>query len=189
MQKGPGGTCVSPGFSFEIRVMIELIVKLRYRDIYNFLIYKNYRSSQGITPIILAVLVVLVAALSFGKIPLHFTVIYFICAGIFLVYQPILLYFQARAQIRKNLVLSNPILYTLSEAGIKAVSGAVIEDNVIEMAWDEILMVRETKQELFIFRDKENAFVLPKDATAGSLRKVRKLIRDMMHHGDVSLLK
>ena len=40
MQKGPGGTCVSPGFSFEIRVMIELIVKLRYRDIYNFLIYK-----------------------------------------------------------------------------------------------------------------------------------------------------
>ena len=169
--------------------MIEFIVKLRYRDIYNFLIYKNYRSSQGIIPMILAVLVVLVASLSFGKIPVHFSVIYFVCAAIFLVYQPILLFFQARAQISRNLVLSSPIRYQLSEEGIKAVSGAVIEDNVIEMAWDEILMVRETRQELFIFRDRENAFVLPKDATAGLLRKIRKLIRDMMHHGDVSLLK
>ena len=178
-----------PGFPLKMHIMIEFIVKLRYRDIYRFLLYKNYRSSQGITPIILAVLVVLVAVFSMGRIPFHFTVIYFICAAIFLIYQPILLFFQARAQIKKNLVLSNPILYTLSEGGIKAVSGAVIEDNVIEMRWDEILMVRETKHELFIFRDKENAFVLPKAATEGSLRKIRKLIRDMMHHGDVSLMK
>ena len=169
--------------------MIEFIVKLRYRDIYRFLMYKNYRSSQGITPIILAVLVVLVASFSSGKIPFHFTVIYYICAAIFLIYQPILLFFQARAQIKRNLVLSNPIRYEFSEEGIKAVSGAVIEDNVIEMPWDEILMVRETRSELFIFRDKENAFVLPKDATEGLLRKIKKLIRDMMHHGDVSFLK
>ena len=169
--------------------MIEFIVKLRYRDIYRFLMYKNYRSSQGIIPIILAVLIAVVAAFSTGKIPVTFTVIYYVCAGIFVIYQPILLFFQARAQINKNLVLKNAIRYQLSEEGIKAVSGAVIEDNVISMSWDEIRMVRETRQELFIFRDRENAFVLPKSGMEGSLRKVRKLIRDMMHHGDVLLLK
>nr|MCR5210970.1 YcxB family protein [Lachnospiraceae bacterium] len=66
---------------------------------------------------------------------------------------------------------------------------AVIEDNVISVSWDEILMVRETGREIFIFRDKDNAFVLPKKGIEGSLRKIRKFIRDMMHHGDVSLLK
>ena len=177
----------SPGLSFED--MIEFIVKLRYRDIYRFLLFKNYRSSQGITPIILAVLIVVVASFSTGKIPLHFTIIYYICAGIFLVYQPILLFFQARAQINRNLVLKNAIRYQFSEEGIKAVSGAVIEDNVISVSWDEVLMVRETGRELFIFRDRENAFVLPKKGIEGSLRKIRRLIRDMMHHGDVSLLK
>ena len=181
--------CGLPGFPLKIRIMIEFIVKLRYRDIYRFLMYKNYRSSQGIIPIILAVLVIIVAAFSTERIPLHFTVIYYICAGIFLVYQPILLFFQARAQINRNHVLKNAIHYQLSGEGIKAISGAVIEDNVISVPWDEILMVRETGREIFIFRDKDNAFVLPKKGIEGSLRKIRKFIRDMMHHGDVSLLK
>ena len=181
--------CGLPGFPLKIRVMIEFIVKLKYSDIYRFLMYRNYRSSQGITPLILAVLVALVAVFSAGKIPLHFTAIYFACAGIFVVYQPILLFFQARAQVKRNLVFSNPISYTLSPAGIRAVSDAVIEDNVIEVSWNEILMVRETRRELFIFRDRENAFVIPRTATKGFRRKIRKLIRDMMHHGDVSLLK
>ena len=115
----------------------EFDIKLSYGDMYRFDLYNTFHSSSGILSLVGAALVTLVTVFTAGQIGLIYTVIYAICAVIFIIYYPLLLIFQSRAEIDRSTILSNPLHYTILDSGVDILSRAVETDNEVVLLYRE----------------------------------------------------
>lgn len=156
---------------------LELDVGISVRDLYRFHLYNIFHSSSGILAIVGAALVAVVAFFTAGKIGTIYTVIYFICAAVFLIYYPLIGYVQARVQMKRSPILSNSLHYTFLDSGIDVLSQAVEEDNEAVLDWADIEKAVETGSELFIYTGKTDGYILPKDLLSAKMPKIRKRLR------------
>lgn len=162
--------------------VLELDVSIDVWDLYRFNLYNTFHSSSGILALIGAVMVALVAFFTTGRIGLVYTVIYYLCAAVFLFYYPLIGYLQARVQLQRSLVLSHALHYTFQDSGIDVLSRAVEEDNEAVLDWDDILKAVETGSELFIYTGKTDGYILPKRVVSAKMPKIRKKLRAGLPH-------
>lgn len=154
----------------------EFEISLTRGDLYRFNLYNTFTTSSGIIALVVAALVAAVAFFTRGTIPMIYTVIYIVCAIIFVLYYPILLFFQSKTEVERNVVLSHPLYVTIDADGVTIVSNAVEQGREVDLTWDDILLAKETKDELFLFTEKSKAYILPKRVIAKKLTKVKKFL-------------
>jgi len=167
--------------------------------------YYIFTSRHGIIALFFAAMILALAILTSGKIDTIYTVMYFICVVIILLYYPIVLYVKAKTTLRLSPVLSAPLHYEITEEGIK-VSTDVQEDGAVAvqdaeavqetevaqdaeeaqdaaaqqtaiLPWKAIYKVVTVKDTLYIFSSQVNAYILPREQIENVYGKLFESLR------------
>ena len=104
---------------------------------------------------------------------------------IFIAINPVIIYFQTKNNFRKNKFLNAVQNYTFNESGFTVSSDSANST----IRWDNIFLVRENKNYLFIFIAKNNAFILPKKEITKHIVKIKKLFFDNLENNKLDIKK
>ncbi len=155
--------------------------QLKPEDMYRFQMYHAYTSFQGWSAILFGILGISAGIITFGKVDTFYTVAYIVLGVVFLLYLPVIFKSRSKRLVESSEVLSNVLHYQLTEDGI-LVSTDVKPENGEEpepvlLPWKNVYKVVTTKQELFIFSTRINAYVIPKTAVEGITREIGDFFR------------
>ncbi|MCR5053810.1 MAG: YcxB family protein [Lachnospiraceae bacterium] len=161
---------------------VSFISKLRQEDMYEFNMYHAYHSTQGPIAIILGIISIAAAILTFGRVTMFYTIAYAVVGVLFFIYLPLTLKARSGRQIGTGSPLSGNIEYTLNEKGltvkVELPEGAENSDNTASMTWDSVYKIVTTKNELLIFTSRMNAYVIPKRDMEGKLTDVKQVLTE-----------
>lgn len=94
---------------------LELDIQLKEKDLYRFNLFQTYTSSQGIVSIVIAILGVVMAAISFQNGSMSYGVLYVVISVVILLYIPISLRGRVKLTLKNNEVLAGVLHYHFSE--------------------------------------------------------------------------
>ena len=149
----------------------EFEINITTKSMYNFLMYHTYRGASGIVGLVAGI----------GLIAYYFaarggdgrnTWVYLFFGILFLVYQPWTLYTRAVKQARLNPVFRHPLQYVLTEQTIEVHQG----ESSSQITWDQIYVVRETRQSILVYTNTKNAFIWVKS----QMKDQEAAVRDML---------
>lgn len=103
---------------------------------------------------------------------------------LFTVIQPLMIYFKAKKQVKKNNSVNAPLDYTINKTGINVVQG----ERTGFSEWDEIVKVVSTKTLVMLYTSKVHAYVIPKD-DVDDLDVFKRIIQDNCMAGYIKLWK
>lgn len=150
----------------------EFDIKLSVKDMYRFSMYHTYSGIHGIASVIIAVLVFLVAAKTYGSVEMMYTVLYILFGILFLIYMPFSLYLRAKRQLASSEVFKEALHFTVTEEKITSSQKGESAD----LPWEQIYKVVETKSNILVYSSRINAFVLPKEQIGGEYEILRGLM-------------
>lgn len=151
---------------------ISFLVKMNTREIYRFTMYHLYHGYSGMIGITISAIALIVLILKYGTLEPQLKSILILLAAWYILIDPIILYFRARKQARRNKAYQKDLSYKLFEEGI-TVSQEEISQTV---AWDMVAKVVETKKQLIVYTNRVNAFIFPKDCIGENLEAAKQLI-------------
>lgn len=157
-------------------MVIELDVKLEHKDMFRFNLYHTYHGFQGWLSIILGVVIIGLNIYTIGQIEMMYTLLYFFFGLLFIVYNPISLYFSSKRTVTKSETLKNSLHYKLSEEGICVSAGE--EEGTI--GWKQIYRAVGTKDNLLLYTGRRNAYVIPWRTTEGKTEELKSLINEQL---------
>ena len=153
-----GKLCVFLEKYLEKEMKVVLDIKLDARDLYKFNMIQAYRGMQGFLSILLPILVFAYAVTSFGQVSMGSTLIYVGLGIVFLVYVPVSLWLRVNKIMKdENNALSKTLHYSFEEDVIRV---SVAEESV-EFKWENIYQMKATKDSLYVFTNRINAYILP----------------------------
>ena len=136
---------------------IELDVKMTFEDMYRFNLYHVYHNSQGILSVVLAVMIALIAVLTWGDKDVAYNVLYLLAAILLLLYVP----FNLRGKVKKqmaNEVYRRAIHYVFDETGITTSFG----DQSVTMPWKQLYKIVSTRHMVLLYGGRIRANVVPR---------------------------
>ena len=136
---------------------IELDVKMTFEDMYRFNLYHVYHNSQGIISVVLAVMIALIAVLTWGDKDVAYNVLYLLAAILLLLYVP----FNLRGKVKKqmaNEVYRSAIHYVFDETGITTSFG----DQSVTMPWKQLYKIVSTRHMVLLYGGRIRANVVPR---------------------------
>lgn len=150
---------------------IEFDIKITEKDMYRFNMHHAYTGFQGIFATVIGIAVLVVAALTFGKVETVYSVLYLLFGIIFLVYMPISLRLRSKRQILMSPVLKETLHYSLDEKGIHV----SVNDQTGDLEWNLIYKMITTKSNLLIYSSRVNAYVIPLVQLTEQYEQVKEL--------------
>jgi hypothetical protein len=161
--------------------------KLNANDMYEFNMYHAYTSSQGWMSFIFAALAFIATYITWGSVPMGYSVAYIVIGFLFLFYMPVILKLRSKAQVSG--VLQGSLHYSLEDKGV-VVSVPGTEVLVTEpdpegeqeavLPWNLIYKVVTTKNELLIFSNRVNAYVIPKRDVEAVYPEVKAMMEEKL---------
>ncbi|MFV0466992.1 MAG: YcxB family protein [Lachnospiraceae bacterium] len=153
---------------------MEFDVSLTERDIYHFSMYHAYLGGmQGVSSIVIAVLIFTIATITAGTTQFLYTILYFVFSIVFLVYIPVTLKLRAKQQMKSSGILSRPLHYKVDDEGIK-----VIQDEAsAQLGWEQIYKVAATKRNLLIYSNRVHAYIIPRNQIEDNYDEFQRLAR------------
>lgn len=138
----------------------EVKVNLNDKDLYSFLMYHNYHGAQGKLGILVAVLAVVAAIVTFGRVETMYTILYAVCAVVFLVYTPLSLKLKSKKQFVLVPDLKEEMTYTFADEGITS----SMKEQSVSVKWINLFKIVGTKDYLYVYTDRLHASIIPKAA-------------------------
>lgn len=137
----------------------EFDVKLTEKDLFGFNIYQIYRGSQGILSILIAIVIFIMAGITFSKGQPMYGLLY-IVGGIFvIVYIPVNLKMRVKRTMSTNEVLSGTLHYEVSENVIRVTQG----EETGELPWNRIYKLVANDKRILIYSNRINAYIIPRE--------------------------
>lgn len=155
---------------------IELDVKMTFEDMYRFNLYHVYHNSQGILSIVLAVMLVLISALSWGDTNVAYNVLYLLAAVLIVVYVPVNLRGRVKKQMKNTEVYQQPIHYTFDESGITT----SFADQSVTMPWKQLYKIVSTKHQVLLYGGRIRANVIPRNQLGDAYDALYELAKAQM---------
>lgn len=174
---------------------LQFNVKITEKDMYRFNMYHTYTTMQGYLSIFIAIGIFIVSTLTFGTIETVYTVLYYCFSVVFLFYFPVILYLKSKSQIHASAILQEPLHYEFREEGLFVSSEVVTsieeseqeqeeEDPIVldaalqssTLKWSDIYKIVTTKNELYIFSNKINAYIIPKSYVEHDIAAIKELL-------------
>ncbi|MCI9415904.1 MAG: YcxB family protein [Eubacterium sp.] len=152
----------------------EFEITLSSKDMYRFSMYHAYTGSQGILSILIAIICFVAAFYSVGTMEIMYTVLYAAFGVLFLVYIPFQLYIRSKQQIMKSEVLRNALHYVVDESGIHASQN----DASADLPWDAVYKMVSTKNNVFVYSSRVNAYIIPKSQLGTGYETLRQLAKE-----------
>lgn len=150
-------------------------VKLGAGDLWKFSMYHCYRGMQGIFNVIFSGAAVFLLLTTWGEASGVYRALLLVCALMFTVWQPFLLYLKAAKQA-KSPVIRNLMTLTFEEEGILVTQG----EERLELTWDHIAKVEQVKGMIIIYMDRVHAYLLPDSVTGERKGALCALLKEKM---------
>lgn len=140
-------------------MQIEFDITLTPKDMYRFNMYQTYTGFHGWFSILISILIFVVAGLTRGDVEPMYTIIYVLFGVIFLFYMPVTLLLRSKHSLASSDVLSRPLHYAVGEEGFVVSQG----DAAAELPWDGIYKMTATKNNVLVYSNRTNAYVIPRE--------------------------
>lgn len=155
---------------------VSFDIQLKPEDLFRFNIYQTYTTSQGPISIILAILVFVMAGVSFSNQSAGYGALYLGAGVLFLLYIPLTLWTRAKQTLKKNKVLAGILHYSVSDEGIKVSQG----DDSGLLSWKEIYKVVSTKNQVLIYSNRVNAYIIPREQLGERYEELREIAKKQL---------
>ncbi len=147
---------------------VEFDTTITEKDMYQFNLYHAYHGFQGIAATLVGVWVLIMAAVTFGKVEIMYTLLYLVFGVVFLVYVPVSLNLRSKQQIRSSEILKQALHYKIDDTGVHVSQG----EETADLEWKQIYKMAATKNSLLIYSNRVNAYVIPRKAIGEQYEKV-----------------
>lgn len=150
---------------------LELDVKLTEKDMYRFNMYHIYSGFQGIFSIIIAILIFVVAGVTWGNIEKTYNILYILFGIVFLLYMPLTLKLKSKQQLASNSGLRESLHYIFDETGIHVSQNGETAD----LEWKQVYKMVATGSNVLIYSSRINAFVIPRAVLGEQYEPLKQL--------------
>lgn len=152
---------------------IELDVELREKDLLAFNFYHTYKGSQGITSILLAIIVFVVVGLTIGKVEPYWSVIYAAVGVLTLLYVPFTLRAKVKQTIKRGQSYGNKIHYVFDENGITTSVG----ETSVTLEWNLLYKIVGNKKFVLVYQTRQGANVIARDQLGDNYNALYELAK------------
>ena len=136
--------------------MFHFHIQIMARDLWGFSMYHSNKGYLGIFNVLFTLAALWLLVTRWGEFSIPYHLLLLVCALMFTVWQPLLLYLKARKQA-KGAAVKAPMDMTFTKEGF------VIEQNDQrqEVSWDQIGRVEHMQGQLIIYMSRIRAYLLP----------------------------
>lgn len=152
----------------------EFDIKISDRDLFLFQMYNAYHGTQGWAALILAGVAVAMYCTKFGQVPIGYSILYLVFAVVFALYIPVSLFLQAKAQFKRTKAFQYAMHYALTDEGIDITAG----DEKGQLPWNMVYKVVCTKDYLYIFGSRVNAYIIPLEQITNQRSEIKTVLAD-----------
>lgn len=135
---------------------LKIEVKLTAKDLWKFSMHHSNSGMLGIFNVIFTAAALFLLITRWSGLGAGQRLLLVVCALIFTVWQPMLLYWKARRQARQPAV-SQPMYLTFDPEGVHVEQN---EQNA-DFTWEQVGRIVELKKMTIIYMDRVHAFLLP----------------------------
>lgn len=163
---------------------IEFDVQLGQKDVFAFNMYHSYHRVQIWFFTILGVVITALSFTTLDEVDPMYTVLYFVCGCLFILYTPFSLRTSAKFAMRQGSPMASKLHYIFSPEGV-AVRYADEEkqedanEATPAVSWKQLYKVVETGKYFFIYTSRVNASILPK-TQVGDVEAFKSLLQEFV---------
>ena len=137
--------------------VIEFDSKVTEKDLLRFKFYHKYHTVSGMAEILLALILIVLAFISIGKVNVSYTLMVGVFGVFFLVFPSMDMKIRAKRQMQNVISFREKVHYKIDEAGITVSLGEVTET----LGWDKIYKIRFDGRNVDIYMTTVNANIIP----------------------------
>lgn len=154
---------------------IVIEVKLAAKDLWKFSMYHSYKGLQGLFNIIFSAAAVFLLITTWSSNSTSYRVLLIICALMFTVWQPGILYLKAARQAKAPRI-QNPMTLTFDEEGILVSQG----EETLSIAWENMAKVDRAGDMMILYMDRIHAYLLPDSVIGEKKTEIRGLMKEKL---------
>lgn len=156
--------------------MLNLTVKIKAGDLYDYMLRHSFCSPSGIL------------GSTFGAVLVVFAVmtqqwIFIVLGLVMLLYLPWTLFVKSRRQILSNPSFQEPLNYILDDAGLTITQG----EESAAMAWEDMYKAVSTSRSIILYTSRVNATIFPKRELGDKKMAVIEMISTHMPPAKVKI--
>lgn len=136
---------------------IRATVKVKVSDMFCFLMHYSYASTSGLIGLLFSVGSLVLLLYMWGRLEPAYTLILIVCALLFTVINPAMLYKRAKKQVATSPSLKEPIKYVFSENGIHMEMGREKAD----IKWADFCKIKKVCGRYIFYINHIRANVVP----------------------------
>ena len=148
-------------------------IRITAKDLWGFSMYHSNKGYLGIFNVFFTLAALWLLVTKWGQFNIPYRLFLVVCALMFTVWQPFLLYLKARKQAKGTMV-KEPMEMIFSKEGFVIEQGGQKQ----EVSWEQIGRVEYVKGMLIIYMSRIHAYLLPDRAVGEEKEKLRKLLRE-----------
>lgn len=152
---------------------VDLNIQLECRDMFWFLLRHNYLNFSGMFGVVLSLGALALLLSGYGGGDTLKTVLLIGVAALFTIINPLMLWFKAAGQIKRNPMFKEPLHYKINSDGMLVSQG----EEELPVEWASIRKVIETKSAIIVYLTVIHAYILPKRQFAEENTAVKEIIR------------
>ena len=154
----------------------EFEVNMTVDDMYNFNVYHNYHNISGIAGLLLGVVALAIAIMSYNQFDISYVLMMGFFGLFFTIITPVRILLKSAQQVKLTPMFRKPLKYTISEDTITIVQ----EDACVEIPWSDVYRVKGTNKSLVVYVTSVRAYIFPKrdmkDQEDMTLSIIRKMV-------------
>lgn len=147
-------------------------VRLGTVDLWRFSMYHVNKGIQGIFNLLFTAAAILTLVFAWDQLSGGYIAFLVMCALIFSVWQPFLLYLKSRKQAQ-TAGIREPLTLEFGEENVK-VSQVGQE---MELPWDQVAKIVKTRHMVIVYTDRIHAYLLPVETVGNDMEKFSALLR------------
>lgn len=150
-------------------------VKLDVKDLWQFSMYHANAGMLGIVNLLFTLAALFLIVTRWGMLTTPYRALLVVCALMFTVWQPLLLYHKARKQAKATAV-KEPMILVFGEEGLK------VEQNGQEalFAWDQMGRLDKMPTMVILYMDRVHAYLLPKSVMGNREEEFYGMVREYL---------
>ena len=155
--------------------VFHFYIQITARELWGFSMYHSNKGYLGIFNLLFTLAALWLLVTKWGNFTIPYRLLLIVCALMFTVWQPFLLYLKARKQAKGKMV-KEPMEMTLSK------NGFVIEQNgeKQEILWEQVGSVEHMKGQLIIYMSRIRAYLIPDRAIGDQKEAFFVLLREVI---------
>lgn len=139
---------------------IKVTVKLKTADMFCFLMNYTYSSLAGIVGVLFSIGAVVLLVMLWGQLDIAYIFMLVVCALLFTVINPVLLWKKAKLQVNTSPALKEAMTYTFDEMGVHMALG----NEKASVAWVDIFKIKKIFGRYMVYTSRIRANIIPVSA-------------------------